>query len=159
MLIRLDRETARPGALRLRAWLDQFNHRLLSLFYRAWEKYRFFISLRARRGLSGGAGYVHANAVQLRRPGNAGAARTAARDHAREVEERPRERVLAEIDDLALLYYGGLLAQRPRTAVGLAALLRDYFDCRWKCSSFTANGCGSTPKARRAWAPPTATWE
>ena len=26
-----------------------------------------------------------------------------------------------------LLYYGGLLAQRPRTAVGLEAILRDYF--------------------------------
>ena len=49
LLLRLDREAKGPEKHALRRWLDLFNHRLLSLFYRAWEKYRFLPSLRARR--------------------------------------------------------------------------------------------------------------
>src|SRR6202040_296448 len=44
MLIRLDRESRTAERYILRNWLDLFNHRLVSLFYRAWEKYRFPIS-------------------------------------------------------------------------------------------------------------------
>jgi type VI secretion system protein ImpH len=39
---------------------------------------------------------------------------------------KPQEQVLTQVNDLGLIYFGGLLAHRPRCAVGLAALLRDY---------------------------------
>ena len=32
-----------PERNALRDWLDLFNHRIVSLFYRAWEKYRFYL--------------------------------------------------------------------------------------------------------------------
>ncbi len=41
LLCRLKREEKGPEAGALRDWLDIFHHRLTSLFYRAWEKYRF----------------------------------------------------------------------------------------------------------------------
>src|SRR5437588_10322428 len=43
LLIRLGRERKDVERTALRDWLDLFNHRFLSLFYRAWEKYRFQI--------------------------------------------------------------------------------------------------------------------
>jgi type VI secretion system protein ImpH len=127
LLIRLDRETRGPERYALRAWLDQFNHRIVSLFYRAWEKYRFHIVYEGGGPLRG-----EPDAFTQALFSFVGLGTPALRERLRvttrvEEEGRPRERVLAEIDDLALLYYGGLLAQRPRTAVGLAQLLRDYF--------------------------------
>ena len=38
-----------PNARALRDWFDLFTHRLLSLFYRAWEKYRFYIPYERRQ--------------------------------------------------------------------------------------------------------------
>jgi type VI secretion system protein ImpH len=40
---------------------------------------------------------------------------------------RPQTLAVARVDDLALLYYSGLFAHRPRCAAGLQAILRDYF--------------------------------
>ena len=43
-LMRLNREGRGEERTALRAWLDLFNHRMVSLFYRAWEKYRLAIT-------------------------------------------------------------------------------------------------------------------
>jgi type VI secretion system protein ImpH len=51
-------------------------------------------------------------------------------------DSQPREHVLAGIDDLALLYYSGLLAHRPRCAAGLEALLCDYFQLTIQVQQF-----------------------
>jgi len=132
LLIRLDLENRTEGRrdarYALRAWLDQFNHRIVSLFYRAWEKYRFHIVYEGGGPLRG-----EPDAFTRALFSFVGLGTPALRERLRvttrvEEEGRSRERLLAEIDDLALLYYGGLLAQRPRTAVGLAQLLRDYFE-------------------------------
>jgi type VI secretion system protein ImpH len=88
----------------LSQFLDLFNHRLISLFYRAWEKYRFAIAYE-RGGDDQFSQYLYC-LIGLGTPGL-------------------RRRL--HIDDQILLYYAGLLAQRPRSAVALEGILEDYF--------------------------------
>jgi type VI secretion system protein ImpH len=127
LLLRLDREVKGPERYALRAWLDLFNHRFVSLFYRAWVKYRFFLA--QERGEHFGK---EPDTFTLALYSFVGLGLPALRDrlrvaHVVTTEEPPREQTLAAVDDLALLYYGGLLSQRPRCAVLLRALLADYF--------------------------------
>jgi type VI secretion system protein ImpH len=124
LLLRLDREKRGEVRAALRAWFDLFNHRLIALFYRAWEKYRF--PLAYERGEAFGTepdsftrclfSFVGLGMRPLRD-----------RLHVEKAAGEPRRQLLAWIDDLALLHYGGLLAQRRRSAAGLQALLVDYF--------------------------------
>jgi len=85
-------------------FLDLFNHRLTSLFYRAWEKYHpdLWVEPEGRDDLS----TMLFSFIGL--------------------ETRGLRRRLA-VPDRALLFYAGLLAQRPRSAHGLEALVGDYF--------------------------------
>ena len=147
-LIRQEREGKGTEKHAFRAWLDLFNHRLISLFYRAWEKYRFYLAYErgacARpepdpftRGLF--------SLIGLGLPPLRGRLQVACRE---ENDGRPRERVLARIDDLALLYYGGLLAQRPRSAVGLQAILEDYFDLPVRVQQFHGRWMEFDPAGR-----------
>jgi type VI secretion system protein ImpH len=124
LLLHLDRDVRGPERYALRAWLDLFNHRLVSLFVRAWEKYRFPVAYE-RAGAAGLDPFTQAlfSLVGLGSPGLRG--RLAVRVPAAVAGQRPA--VLARVDDLALLHYGGLLAARGRSAVGLQALLQDYF--------------------------------
>jgi type VI secretion system protein ImpH len=124
LLMRLDRDARGEVRHASRAWLDQFNHRLISLFYRAWEKYRF--PLAYERGEAFGPepdpftnclfSIVGLGMRPLRE-----------RLRVEKAADEDRREVLGRIDDLALLHFGGLLTQRPRSAVGLQALLEDYF--------------------------------
>jgi type VI secretion system protein ImpH len=126
-ILRLDRDTKHPEKRALAAWLDVFNHRLISLFYRSWEKYRFYIAfergsydrdqpdpfhqcLLSLIGL-GMAPFRHRLQVRTREAATAS-----------KVDER------ATIGDLVLLHYAGLFAQRPHSAIGLQTLLSDFFD-------------------------------
>jgi type VI secretion system protein ImpH len=126
-LIRPDPEIKGPERWALRDWLDMFNHRLVSLFYRAWEKYRFFIPY--ERGE-----YIRPDADSFTRAlfSIVGLGMRPLRNRLcvssyKETAGQKRERILAKIDDFALLYYGGFLAHRPRCAVILQALLQDYY--------------------------------
>jgi type VI secretion system protein ImpH len=98
-----ERTRARDTALR--DFLDLFHHRLVSLFYRAWEKYRFTVAHeRARRDP------LAAHVADLIGFGSAGLqGRLAVRDE-------------------SLLFYSGLLASHRRSALGLEQLVADYFD-------------------------------
>jgi type VI secretion system protein ImpH len=93
----------------LRDFLDLFNHRFISLFYRAWEKYRF--PLAYERALSKGQSedrfslYLY----DLFGMGTAGL----------------RGRLV--VQDKPLLYYAGLLSQHRHSSSALAGLLTDYF--------------------------------
>jgi type VI secretion system protein ImpH len=96
----------------LRDFLDTFNHRLISLFYRAWEKYRLPI------------GYE----------------RSQLDDPARQPDLVTRGlyclvglgthglRGRLEVDDEAFVHYGGHFAHFPRSALALECTLEDYFE-------------------------------
>jgi type VI secretion system protein ImpH len=127
LLLRLERDGKGPEKNALRAWLDLFNHRLVSLFWRAWEKYRF--SIRYERGEYAGQEpdtFTEAlfSLVGLGLPSLRNRLRVVTR-----IEEGgiTREQRLARIDDVSLLHYSGFFAHRPRCAVALEALLHDYF--------------------------------
>lgn len=126
LVMRQERELKGAEKTALRDWLDLFNHRLIRLFHRAWEKYRFWVAY--ERGPHRGR---EPDLFTRALDSLIGIGTPALRNRLRVTHRPPGppapERVLARVDDLALLYYGGLLARRPRTAAGLEAVLQDYF--------------------------------
>jgi type VI secretion system protein ImpH len=98
-------ERLRASDLSLRDFLDIFNHRILSLFYRAWRKYRFDVACE-----QGERELFSRHLLSLLGLGTTGL--------------RDRQAV----SDDTLIYYSGLLAQHPRSAQALQQILADYFD-------------------------------
>jgi len=90
----------------LRDFFDLFNHRAISLFYRAWEKYRFNVNFERTRGEDQFSQYL-SDLIGLGTKGLRGR---------------------LAFEDLALLRYSGLLNQRPHSAGGLEGIVRDFFD-------------------------------
>jgi type VI secretion system protein ImpH len=141
LLFRQERELSErnPEKHAFRDWLDLFNHRLVSLFYRAWEKYR--ATLPYERGepqrpdpdlfTASLFSLVGLGARPLRNR-----LRVAVREVVGEGEGETRERALCRIENLALLRYSGLLAQQTRSAVGLGAMLEDFFRLRAEVRQF-----------------------
>src|SRR6266571_5519154 len=97
-------DRARYQDTALWAFLDIFNHRMISLFYRMWEKHRFPIAYE-RGKLDQFTGFLF-DIIGLGTGGLRGR---------------------LSFDDQALLLYGGLVAQRPHSASVIAAILSDYF--------------------------------
>ena len=137
LLLRVEREARSPERHALRDWFDQFNHRLISLFFRAWEKYRFYVP--AARGewrrttpdlftdglfsmIGMGLPSLRGKLSVWQRTDEESGVRASASPT---WSTEPRK--LAGIEDLALLYYSGLFMQRPRNAANLQALISDYF--------------------------------
>lgn len=88
----------------MRDFLDIFNHRMLSLFYRAWEKYRFDVDYERT-----GRDQLSRHLLELIGLGTRG------------LEKRQA------VPDHSLAFYTGLLACRVRSAVSLESSLEDYF--------------------------------
>jgi type VI secretion system protein ImpH len=134
LILRLERDRRGEERRAFRDWLDLFNHRFISLFYRAWEKYRFWLAY--ERGQHDQAEPDPFTRTLLSLVGlGTGGLRHRLRVAAVEALDR-RERPLAAVDDRSLLYFSGLLASRHRTAVGLAALLEDYFQIPVRVQQF-----------------------
>jgi type VI secretion system protein ImpH len=137
LLLRHDKEARGPEQHALRDWFDLFNHRLISHFYRAWEKYRFYIPYERgeyRRDEPDAFTRCLFSLIGL----GIGPLRNRLRVSVRlpaEEELRPED-VLAHVEDLALLHYCGFLAHRPRCAVALEALLGDYFELLVRVKQF-----------------------
>jgi type VI secretion system protein ImpH len=133
LLYRLERERG-PERHAMRDWLDLFNHRFVSLFYRAWEKYRCYLPFERGAYARAEPDSFTTTLLSLVGHGLPPLRRRLVVEVWPEGEVRPTPpaaphppQVLARIEDLTLLYYGGLLAHRPRHASGLEAILGDYF--------------------------------
>lgn len=135
-LIHVEHGKKGPEKYALRDWLDLFNHRFISLFFRAWEKYRFWIPY-ARREYANNEPDTFTNCLfSLIGQGMPSLRNRLRVSVAENGDGRDRENVLARIDDLALLHYSGLLSQRPRSASNLQALLEDYFQLPTRIKQF-----------------------
>ncbi|TQV80453.1 type VI secretion system baseplate subunit TssG [Denitrobaculum tricleocarpae] len=109
------RET-RGKNLALRDFFDLFNHRLISLFLRAWEKYRLpQVYERAGRDREDP---VTSSLYAMIGFG----------------ESSLRKRLA--FDDQLLLHYGGHLSHSPPSAVALEALLSDFFERKVEIDQF-----------------------
>ena len=109
---RLILERQRDKDFALRQFLDLFNHRAISLFYRAWEKYRFPTAYaRLQRGDTPQGEDLFTSClyalVGLGTPGL-------------------RQRL--GFDDEAVLFYAGLFAHEGRCTVSLQRMLEEFFE-------------------------------
>lgn len=106
-------ERARYKDTALWEFLDLFTHRMISLFYLAWEKHRFPIAYE-RGGLDRFTEYLF-DIVGMGTRGLRGR---------------------LGLPDEGLLLYGGLISQRPHSASAVAAILGDYFGVRARLEQF-----------------------
>ncbi len=95
-------------------FFDIFNHRIISLFYAAWEKYRAVVAY--ERGERDRATLALLSLIGLGTRG---------------LNDRQ-----SVIDD-ALIFYAGLLGQRPLSASALCQVLSDYFQVPVDVEQFT----------------------
>jgi type VI secretion system protein ImpH len=86
-------------------FFDIFDHRLLSLFYRSWEKHHFYVGYEA-----GQEDKLTLRLLDVLGLGTEGL--------------RGRSLILDE----TCVYYAGLLGRHVRTATGLRQILEDFFD-------------------------------
>ncbi len=101
----LIRERVRQKDRTLIAFFDLFNHRMISLFYQAWEKYRFTVAY--ERGERDRFSHHLLDIIGLGTQG---------------LQDRQ------SVADDSLLFYSGLFALKTRSAVTLERILQDYFD-------------------------------
>jgi type VI secretion system protein ImpH len=106
-------ERARYKDTALWNFLDIFNHRMLSLFYRVWEKYHFPIAYERSK-----SDQFTAYLFDIIGMGTKGL------------------RGRLSFQDQGLLPYGGLIAQRPHSATAIGLMIGDYFGVDAKVVQF-----------------------
>jgi type VI secretion system protein ImpH len=121
------------GDTSARDFLDLFHHRIISLFYRAWQKYHFQTTHgrgdhdRLRLYLQNLVGLGH--------------------------DELLNRQV---VPDDALLFHAGLLTQQPRSAAGCESFLEDYFGVPVRIEQFVGAWYRLEPEAQTAFRDDTA---
>jgi len=98
-------EQEETGSAPVRDFLDIFHHRLISLFYRSWLKYRYEVSF----------GLPERGAITDYLLWFIGCAPT-------------QDAETLGVSPVQMIRYAGLMTQRPRSAAALEGLLRDYWD-------------------------------
>ncbi len=121
----LDRVRAKDHSLA--AFFDIFNHRAVSLFYRAWQKPRFPVTYSA-----GNDDQFTRYLFDLIGLGTAGL--------------RDRQ----DIEDEALLHYISLVAMQSRSAMALEQIIADYFEVPVEIQQFTGAWYGLERRAQCA---------
>jgi type VI secretion system protein ImpH len=123
-----------PG---LREFLDLFNHRLVSLFYRAWQKYRFPVDYErvATGAARDGAPPETSDAFTQFLFATVGLGTPALRNR-------------LAIDDRTLLHYAGLFAHSVRSASGLEQTVGDYFNLPAQIVCFHGQWLHLSPESR-----------
>jgi type VI secretion system protein ImpH len=118
----LERLKAKDGTLQ--AFLDIFNHRIISFFYRAWEKYRFPANY-----YRGDDIFTHhlLDFIGLGTPGLQGR---------------------QAVPDDALLHYVALLGAQNRSAEALESILQNYFDVPVEVEQFAGAWYRLDPSAQ-----------
>lgn len=113
-------ERARAQDFSLRDYFDTFNHRTISLFYRAWEKYRFpFTYERVVHSTGGRETDTFTQALySLTGLGTKGL------------------RGRLEVDDQSFLLFGGLFSRKVPTAMGLERALAGFLKLPIRVSQF-----------------------
>ena len=106
-------ERLRAKDATLRDFLDLFNHRMISLFYQAWEKYQFLVPY--ERGERDRFSHHVLALLGLDTPG---------------LQDRQ------DVPDDSLLFYSGLIGAHGRSAIGLEQLLSDYFGAEVEVEQF-----------------------
>jgi type VI secretion system protein ImpH len=96
------------------AFFDIFNHRAISLFYRAWQRSRFPVTYSA-----GSRDLFTRYLLDL-----IGLGTTGLRDR-------------QEVEDEALLHYVSLVGMQSRSAAALEQIIEDYFEVRVEIQEFT----------------------
>ncbi|MEJ7712161.1 MAG: type VI secretion system baseplate subunit TssG [Pyrinomonadaceae bacterium] len=106
-------ERARYKDTAMWEFFDIFNHRLISLFFRAWEKYRLTASYE-----SGDLGRFTEYLFCLIGMGTRGL------------------RGRLNLPDEGLIRYSGLISQKPHSAAAVSAIISDYFDVPAQVNQF-----------------------
>lgn len=106
-------DRARYGDTSFWAFADIFTHRAVSLFFRAWEKYRFPAAY--ERGKDNFTEYLF-DFIGLGTQGLRGK---------------------LNLEDESLLPYGGLIIQKPHSAGALSQILSDHFGVSAKIEQFS----------------------
>jgi type VI secretion system protein ImpH len=97
----------------LRVFLDIFHHRAISLFYRAWRKYRMPVQYAGALGST-----IDRCLISLAGIGT------------------PQLEGRQLIEDETCVYFSGLLALQPKSACALEQILADYFDVPVELTQF-----------------------
>lgn len=123
LIDRVRSHDARQADYTLRDFLDLFNHRLISLFYRAWEKPRVMVHIERRLLAQSRSKPPEFDDFSRYLYSLAGLGTTGLLGRQEELDE-------------SLLFYVELLAQQPRSAEGLRELLSEFFSVQIAVQQF-----------------------